>query len=203
MFDVVARQRIALCDQLDGLTEDQWNAASLCGGWRVRDVAGHLVSLMDLPVGRFVVGVVGIRGFHRRVDRFALEYGRREPAELVSLYRSHAGRRRAPPVVGPIAPLTDVVVHALDIQRPLGLAITGDAEATTIVLDTVSRGLPLFVPKARVRGLRFTTTDIEWSAGEGPTVEATSGDLLLALNGRSVPIDAFDGGGAAAFVGRL
>lgn len=203
MFDVVTRQRLALCDQLDGLTAEQWDAPSACGGWRTRDVVGHLASLMDLPMRRFVVGVVTPNGFHRRVDRIALEYGRRDPADLVTLYRRHAGKRRSPPLVGPIAPLTDVVVHALDVQRPLGLPTTNDVEATRIVLDVVGRGLPLFVPRRRVRGLRFSTTDLDWSVGEGATVTATSADLLLALHGRAAPADAFEGDGATEFVARL
>ena len=41
-FDNIRRLRLALCDQLEPLTDDQWDTASLCEGWRVREVLGHL-----------------------------------------------------------------------------------------------------------------------------------------------------------------
>jgi uncharacterized protein (TIGR03083 family) len=120
----VVQERLRLCDQVQTLTSEQWNAASLCAGWRTRDVFAHLVSLQDIPTWKFLVGIVGMKGFNRRVDRFARQYGERDPAELVARHGQLAPSRLAPPFIGPIAPLTDVVVHGLDIQRPLGLEPT-------------------------------------------------------------------------------
>lgn len=199
MFQLLERQRIRLLDQLEGVSEEQWNTPSLCSGWRVRDVLGHLVSLQDVPTWKFMVGGFGMSGFDRQVNRFALEYGTREPARLLADYRRHAGGRVGPPIVGPIAPLTDITVHALDIQRPLELPGTTEPEVTRMVLDRISSGLFGFVPKKLVKGLHFVAPDIGWSAGEGPNVEALSSDIVLALNGRCVPHDHFRGDGAADF----
>lgn len=192
-FATIRDLRLALCDQLEGLTEEQWDTPSLCEGWRVRDVLGHLVSIQAVPTWKFVVGTFGLRGFHRRTNRFALEYGRREPDELVALYRQHADGRTAPPFLGPIAPLTDIATHALDIQRPLGLPSTTDDDSMRAVLHAVCQGLPGFVPKRRVEGLRFEAPDLDWSIGDGLTVRGESGDLLLAVMGRPVDDAALEG----------
>ena len=37
------RERMQLCDLLNGLSDDEWNAASLDAGWTVEDVAAHIV----------------------------------------------------------------------------------------------------------------------------------------------------------------
>ena len=42
LMPTVTAERRAFGDVLEGLTEAEWNAPSLCAGWRVRDVAAHL-----------------------------------------------------------------------------------------------------------------------------------------------------------------
>ena len=37
-------ERDSLVNTLKSLTPQQWDAPSLCEGWRVRDVVGHLVT---------------------------------------------------------------------------------------------------------------------------------------------------------------
>lgn len=202
LFELVEAERHRLCDRLDELTPEQWDAASSCVGWRVRDVLGHLVSLQDLPTRRLVLGVFTMGQFHRRVDRFARDYGAREPAELLERCRRLAGGRAAPPVLGPIAPLTDIVVHGLDITRPLGLPPAASDEAVREVIEVCSRGLPTFVPRRLVRGLSFAATDLDWSAGSGPTVLGAWADLLSAMNGRTVEVSSLAGDGAAEFADR-
>ena len=203
MFTMVADQRVRLCDQLDDLSLEQWDAPSLCAGWRIRDVLAHLVTLQDIPTWKFLVGVVGMGGFHRRVDRFAREYGQREPAELVSRYRQLAGSPNAPPIVGPIAPLADIVVHALDIERPLGLDPVHSDEMVVTALDALCAGLPGFTSKKLVRGLRFEAPDIGWTLGAGPVVRGVSSDLLLTVTGRVGFANRLEGDGAPLLLARL
>ena len=38
----VRRMRLDVADLLESLTSAEWDEPSLCRGWRVRDVAGHL-----------------------------------------------------------------------------------------------------------------------------------------------------------------
>lgn len=184
LFAAIAGHRSALVDQLESLSDEQWNAPSLCGGWKVRDVVGHLVSLMDVPTWRYVVGTTGMSGFHRKVDRFAREFGARSKPDLVARYRELVPNRRAPVGVGPMAPLMDVIVHSLDIERALGLPTVHMALTVQAVLDAMCRGFPVMTPKSRTNGLRLEATDLDWASGSGRLVRGTSGDLALAITGR-------------------
>jgi uncharacterized protein (TIGR03083 family) len=55
-------ERADLADFLATLSPDQWDAPSLCAGWRVRDVVAHMFSYEGLGpiglVGRFLRGGV-------------------------------------------------------------------------------------------------------------------------------------------------
>ena len=124
MLDAITAQRLRLIGRLESFDADQWDAPSLCAGWRVRDVIGHLVSILDMPVRRIMLGSVKAGGFHRFAERVAKEYGERDPVALTARYPELATRRFAPPVVGPIAPMGDVFVHTRDIERPLGMTAT-------------------------------------------------------------------------------
>jgi uncharacterized protein (TIGR03083 family) len=63
----VADERRSVPELLQELPAADWEAASLCTGWRVRDVVGHLTMASDTPVSVAVVGLVRA-GFD--VDRF-------------------------------------------------------------------------------------------------------------------------------------
>ena len=45
LMPTVAAQRRAFGDVLEGLPESDWNAPSLCSGWRVREVVAHMTTL--------------------------------------------------------------------------------------------------------------------------------------------------------------
>ena len=204
MFAAIEAQRSQLATTLEGLSESDWNAASLCQGWRVRDVVGHLVSILEIPVGRFLLDVAKARSFDRYADRVAREFGDRDPVSLTDAFRSFADKRFAPPVIGPIAPLTDVVVHTRDIERPLGIAPTLDPDAVRSVLDYACGGKARgFVPAARTHGLRFITTDLGWSTGDGVEVIGTGEAILLAVTNRHVALADLTGAGAERLGQRL
>ena len=46
-WQIAATARNDFADLLERLTDDQFAAQSLCEEWSVRDVAGHLVSLVE------------------------------------------------------------------------------------------------------------------------------------------------------------
>ena len=43
----VRSERLGLADEIDTLGAEAWATPSLCSGWRVADVAGHLVFLAE------------------------------------------------------------------------------------------------------------------------------------------------------------
>ena len=47
VWAAVAAERVALADLLDQIDDAAWSRPSLCGGWTVRDVVGHLVVLAE------------------------------------------------------------------------------------------------------------------------------------------------------------
>ncbi len=203
IFPALRAHRLALCDQLDGLADDQWNAASLCDNWRVRDVLGHLVSVQVVPTWKFMLGVYSMRSFDRRADKIAREFGAHSPRSLVDRYRSLAESKRGAPFVGLMAPLADVLTHSVDIQRPLGLPDLHTDDAAETVLTGLAAGLQGFTSKKAAKGLRLEATDLAWHAGEGLDVQGSVSDLLIALNGRPAGFDALSGEGVATLRRRV
>src|SRR5690606_41760222 len=80
-------ERADLLAFLRGLTPEQWEAPSLCAGWRVRDVVAHVVSYEGL----------GGRELARRLAR-----GRLRPARTNA--GGGAGMERAAPGEPPAQP---------------------------------------------------------------------------------------------------
>src|SRR5260221_8898425 len=52
-------ERDALIADLEGLTDEQWATPSLCTGWTVRDVVGHLISTAKVTPPKFFAGFIG------------------------------------------------------------------------------------------------------------------------------------------------
>ncbi|WP_380169364.1 maleylpyruvate isomerase family mycothiol-dependent enzyme [Jannaschia sp. R86511] len=200
-----AVERRRLADVLDGLDPTQWQAASLCAGWTVRTVVGHLVAALDPSPRPLLAAVVRARGdVHRANTDLAGRVAEMPPAQLVQLLRDRADRRLVPPVVGARGPLTDVVVHGADVCRPLGLPHEPAPSAVEACLDFVTTGRPVgFVPRGRLRGLRLVATDRDRAWGAGTPVSGPAVDLLLAACGRRVALEALTGHGAAVLRERI
>ena len=63
-WELIAAERRALADLLDGLTPEQWEAPSLCAGWRVRDVAAHVALTPQHPsIGGMIAALFGLIDF--------------------------------------------------------------------------------------------------------------------------------------------
>lgn len=202
---MIAAERRTLADELDGLTDEQWQQQSLCGAWKVREVAAHLTTPFTSSTGKVFVEVVrnGLN-FDKANDAMAKAEAARPTAEIVGNLRSNAEHNFKPPFIGPEAPLTDVIVHGQDIRRPLGIAHHFDPDVLRRSLDFVTGGKAVgFVPRKRLRGLRFEAADFEWSSGEGALVRGTGEALLLAITGRAVALDDLEGDGVALLRERL
>ena len=61
-FPVIAAERRAVADMLDGLSPQQWETQSLCSGWSVRDVAAHLSVVLTHGTGTFLVAAIKAGG---------------------------------------------------------------------------------------------------------------------------------------------
>ena len=202
---MVAEERRSLVGTFEGLTDEQWATPSLCGGWSVRQVLGHLVVAADPPTLRFGRELVRARGsFDRANARVAREVAERPVAELLAEYRVLVTKRASPPGFGAEAPLTDALLHGLDVRLPLGLPTERPVEHHVPAMDLLGsrRAALFFVPRGRPT-LRWVATDLDWSHGTGPEVEGTMADLMLAASGRRALLDALAGPGAPALAAWL
>ena len=200
IWGVIAEERTSLLDTFEGLTGEQWEVPSLCGSWTVRQVLAHLTLAMDPPMGRYGAAVAKALGsFDKANDRLAREEAERPIDELLARYRERIPKRFAVPGLGPAAPLSDILLHSLDVRIPLGISTAPPPERyeATMELLLTRRAQQGFVPKRRP-SLRWVATDHPWSGGAGPEVEGTMADLALAASGRAARLDALGGPGQRA-----
>ncbi|TWD74888.1 uncharacterized protein (TIGR03083 family) [Kribbella amoyensis] len=190
-------ERASLADLLSGLTIEQWDTPSVCPGWRVRDVAAHVISSPQARVWPVVRGLARARGdFNRMVYEEARRAGSQyAPAEIVAQYREYAGSRRHPPGTTTADPLLDVLIHTQDIARPLGIRRDVPVNAAMVAAERIwTKAFP-FKARKRLAGVRLVATDCAWSVGEGAEVRGVMGDLLLVLSGRTVSVPELTGRG--------
>ncbi|HZK59214.1 MAG TPA: maleylpyruvate isomerase family mycothiol-dependent enzyme [Cryobacterium sp.] len=177
-----------IADLLAGLTPGQWESPSLCAGWRVRDVAGHIVwrigsSNRDLVrtaarayLGHFVDP-------NRAIDVVSRAEAEAAPAELVARIRQIAAEKSAGRGRRGIIELTEAVVHGYDIAHPLGLTLAVAPTASGAVALRRSLIAPTGI-KAVLHGRTLVATDAGWSVGRGPARPGTAESIVLFLFGR-------------------
>jgi uncharacterized protein (TIGR03083 family) len=199
-----AANRRLLADFFDGLDDDQLRARSLCDGWTVRDILGHLVMPLAASLTGFMIQVVRARGsINRANEATACQLSRRPVPELTRLLRDGADHHSKAPGVGPMGQFADGCVHLRDCARPLGLPDDVSITDWRMLLDWLPSGVPGLVPKSRVEGLRLVATDQEWSWGAGEQVTGPSEALAMALSGRPVALADLDGSGIDLLRSRL
>lgn len=191
-FDLIEQERLRIADLAEGWSADQWDVPSLAAGWRVREVMAHLTMPFAVSLPRMVVGLARNRGsFDRFADRWARAAAADTAPEVFAAdLRANATSRFTPPGAGPEAPLTDVIVHGLDMRIPLGLPTSELARAaleTTLGFLATPAGRRIGVAPDVFATRRFEATDVDWSHGTGPTHRAPATDLIAHLC-RSQPL---------------
>jgi len=205
IFGEIADERRGMAELLSGLTTEQRAAQSLCRQWNVHEVAAHLIVPLEVSLPRFAVSILLSGGsFDRANVRLAGKQAQRPFDEIVEVLRRKADSHFTPPGAGPEAPLTDLLVHGLDIRWPLRLARHIPTERLRCSLEFLTtRTAEGLTPKGALAGLRLEADDIDWAQGSGPTVRGSAEALLLAMTGRSVALGALGGDGVEALRGRL
>jgi uncharacterized protein (TIGR03083 family) len=184
-WPAVRAMRLTVADLLESLEPAEWDAPSLCRGWRVRDVAGHL-SMVPTITTWDLVAAAPRAGFNpNRVNTLlAVRAGSRPPVEILERLRAHADARRTARVLDTRNSLFDVIVHSQDIAVPLGRRVEVPPAHSRLGLQRVwEMGWP-FNARKRLAGLRLRATDTDWVAGDGPEVSGPALALLLLLTGR-------------------
>ena len=182
---------------LHDLTPEEWEQPSLCDGWRVRDVVGHILygnelRLWTLPWKLARFGFSSDRsGRHYSAERAAGA----TPDQLVADFDSRDAWAGTCRIFPPRLTLLDRLVHHQDIRRALDRPRTIPDERLRAVLDAAPELGSVFGAKRRTKGLRLDATDIDWSWGAGPVVAGPGEALLMAMLGRSVALDDLAGPG--------
>jgi uncharacterized protein (TIGR03083 family) len=202
MWGVIATERGALADDLEGIDEGAWNTPSLCAGWTVRDVVAHIIATAEMTPPKFV-GKMAAAGFSFQkmtAKDIAANRGDSTAAQLKHL-RAVRDRTTAPP--GPkVTWLGETIVHGEDARRPLGLSHAYPMEAVVEAADFYKGSNTLIGAKRRIDGLTLKATDTPWTHGSGPAVEGPMLSLLLAMTGRKAPMDDLTGEGVATLRSR-
>jgi len=190
------------------LAPDQWDSPSLCEGWRVRDVIGHMSVGYTTPMPEMVSKLARYR-FNvpkaSKAESIAFASGR-TPDELLAVFDSIVRdkiRKGISRVIKPTEGLLDHVVHHEDIRRPLGQRRQVPEERLVAALGVAPTLGGLVGSRTRAAGLRLEATDVDWRHGDGPLVRGAGEAILLALTGRGVVLDELDGDGVAVLKGRL
>ncbi len=197
-------ERSALADDLATLDDSRWDEQSLCSEWKVRHVVAHLIRGADLKTGPFLAGMLKSgMNFNRFMAREGLALGAAAPEELVGQFRKTIGTRRTPVGAKPEIMLIDLVCHSADIRRPTGMT-RSVPEATLLTVAEMMKGIgfPLQA-KRRIAGLRMSTTDSDWSAGDGPSVEGPLASVILVMAGRKAPLENLSGEGMQTLQARM
>jgi uncharacterized protein (TIGR03083 family) len=183
----VEAERQAVLALLLDLRPDDWDAATLCAGWRVRDVVGHLTMATDTPLSSAVIGLVRA-GFD--VDQFlrrtAVQRGSAPVPTLLAGWRRAVTSRRTPPGGTPGQMLVEVVSHHQDLRRPLGRPRATPPERLRCALDTAVRLGGPFSSRQRATGLHLVAPELDWTHGDpgDPEVRGPGDALLLGMLGR-------------------
>ncbi len=198
VWQIVHAERLALIEDLAGLTDEQWAEQSLCGDWTVRDVVAHLVNtaratrlgfMRDLARARFDFDRQNARGVARELGV--------DPTETLDRLRSVATRTSTPPA-HPDSRVVEEVIHGEDIRRPLGITRSYPTDAVVRAIGYQARtSVSMGGSKQRIAGIRLVATDTDLSIGDGPEVAGPALSLLLAISGRDVALADLDGPGVS------
>jgi uncharacterized protein (TIGR03083 family) len=194
-WPLIRAEREALAEDLSPLDDVQWQTRSLCDGWSVRDVFGHMTATARMTFARFFTGLAS-SGFRfnvmtaRDVDRETSG----TPAQQLAEFRKLIPATTHPP--GPAeAMLGEALIHSEDIRRPLGIAREYPPEGVIRVADFCKGSNLLLGSKKRIAGLKLRATDADWATGSGPEVSGPALSLVLAMTGRAAALNDLSGDG--------
>jgi uncharacterized protein (TIGR03083 family) len=202
-MQMACQERQDFADLLEGLSAQQWENASLCAGWRVRDVVAHVLSYDELGglalAWRFIKG-----GFlPNRINAIGVtEYVTRSPEQLTELMRDCIPPRGLTAGRGGMIALLDGMIHQQDIRRPLGILRTIPEWRLRTALNFALTALAVRGAK-RCRGVRLVATDLDWSHGNGPEVQGPGEAVLMAMATRPDALNQLTGPGKTLLAQRI
>jgi uncharacterized protein (TIGR03083 family) len=197
IWPVIHAERKALATDLQALDAEQWQAASLCSHWTVRDVTAHMTATAKITPPLFFTKLA-MSGFSlgRLQDKdIAVEIGT-SAADTLTRFDAIMNSEKHPP--GPIDSwLGEAILHAEDIRRPLAIQHEYPKDAVVRLADFYKGSNLVVGTKRRIDGLTLRATDADWSHGSGPEMSGPIMLLVMAMTGRKAALDDLTGEGVA------
>lgn len=139
--ELVRAEQAEILATLAQLTDEQWSTPSLCAGWRVRDVAAHLLvdePLHELGTVTVVIKMIGWRFDVDRANSWWVAHCAAWPRErILEAFERSLTPGRMSRYLGADVQLRAAVIHHLDMTRPLGVERAASAERLRATLDCV------------------------------------------------------------------
>jgi uncharacterized protein (TIGR03083 family) len=202
IWSVIHSERAALAADLGAVPDERWATPSLCPGWSVQRMLGHMIATARMTPPKFLGHMIASGfNFNAMTAKDSAKASAGTPQATVAEFAAHAGDTTSPP--GPVQSwLGETVVHGTDIRWPLGIEHTFPADALITVADFYKGSNLLIGSKNRIAGLTLTATDAEWSTGAGPQVSGPMHALVMAMTGRAAALDRLAGPGVDTLRGR-
>jgi uncharacterized protein (TIGR03083 family) len=194
-------ERAELAALLARLAPEEWEAASLCEGWRVRDVVAHVMSFDDVTL----LGMLrrAVRARFVDVNQVGVdELASLSTEQLLDRLRDRLRPRGLATTFGGRLALLDVTIHHQDIRRPLGKPRDIPADRLRVVLADAVRS-PELPAWHLSRGIRLAPNDLDWRHGRGPEITGSAEAVLMAVTGRASALGELSGPGLPMLAGRL
>ncbi|MBG0737994.1 maleylpyruvate isomerase family mycothiol-dependent enzyme [Paeniglutamicibacter antarcticus] len=184
LWALVHAERAALAEDLAGLSPEQWHHQTLCGQWDVEHVVAHLTAAASLNRWQWLRSMLGARfraDLHNQ--RRLQEHRGNTSAQTLDRFCAVINSSIAPSPDTP-AYLGEVVVHAQDIRRPLGLHRSPGIDALTPVAEFYARRNFTVASRSNAAGLRLRADDGRFAAGTGPQITGPTLALVMTMAGR-------------------
>ncbi len=158
---------------------------SLCTGWKVRHVVGHIclgsqISPLSMPLRIVPFGFNVAKASSVLSYRYGDEHTPEQLLETFDWLSTVPGKPGLAKVVPPAEFFVDKLIHDQDIRRPLDLAWVIPAHHL-VALDAMLC-IGGFLKSNRVaQGLRLVATDIDHTVGDGAEVRGPAEAIVLAL----------------------
>ncbi|MGC7102405.1 maleylpyruvate isomerase family mycothiol-dependent enzyme [Amycolatopsis lurida] len=205
MTDFSRIQRLelaALVEDLSAIEPQAWRSPTLCGDWDVEEVVAHLGAAATTTRLGWIRSMVGAR-FDTDVhnQRRLEEFRGADPVETFDRFR------RVGPIVLPVksspAGLGELLVHAEDIRKPLGLRHSPDAAGLLAVARFFATKDFAVNSRTLVKGLSLRATDADFQEGSGPELHGPLLSLVLVMAGRRAFLPELGGDGVAELTRRF
>ncbi len=203
IWALAAAERRSLAEDLAGIDRERWATRSLCGEWSVEETLAHLTAAASIGPWRWMASVLGARfDFDLHNRRRLREHLGDDPIGTLARFRTVLDSTTS--TWGEAGMwLAEVLVHAQDIRRPLGLGTEPSPAAAFEVARCYAARDFTVSGHTLSKGLRLQADDGPFVNGEGPLVTGPTIALVMVMAGRDAYLDELSGVGVDQLRSRL